>query len=47
MFYYENCGKNAAFVLLGKNKEKFTIIGSHCDYPHLDLKPHFVKNANE
>ena len=46
-FYYLNGSKNLLAGVVGEKTEQFTIVGTHIDFPHIDLKPHFLVNQDD
>ena len=46
-FFYINRDRAAVFGLVGACPDKFTLIDSHLDIPHIDLKPKFIKDDND
>ena len=41
-FYYLNGSRNLLAGVVGEKTDQFTVIGTHMDFPHIDLKPHFL-----
>ncbi|CAL5993032.1 Aminopeptidase_I [Hexamita inflata] len=41
-FYYMNKSKSFLCGIVGKTQESLTVVGTHVDVPHVDLKPNFV-----
>ncbi|CAL6081786.1 Aminopeptidase_I [Hexamita inflata] len=41
-FYYMNKSKSVLCGIVGKTQESLTVVGTHVDVPHVDLKPNFV-----
>lgn len=46
-FYYLNGSRNLLAGMVGEKTDKFTVVGTHMDFPHIDLKPHFLLNQND